>query len=101
MTLRIELNKGKEIYLCNKVTGYIFRTALKLKERQEKEKLQTELLDEMAHFVCEVFENQFTISQLYQGLEVNKLLSTFNNVLRWVLLSTTLYQKYSIPYKNE
>lgn len=94
MKIRIELNKGKDIYVCNKITGFIFRTALRLKERQEEEKLTTYLLDDIAQFVCDVFGNRFTVSELYQGLKEDEILKVFNNVIRLVLNSTVTYQKH-------
>ena len=94
MKIRIELNQGKDIYVCNKITGFLFRTALRLKERQEAEGISTYLLDDMAQFVCQVFGNQFTISELYRGLETDEILKVFNNVLRLVMNATTAYQKH-------
>lgn len=94
MTIRIELNQGQDIYVCNKVTGFLFRTALRLKERQESEGISTYLLDDMAQFVCEVFGNRFTVSELYRGLETDEILKVFNNVLRLVINATISYQKH-------
>ena len=94
MKIRIELNQCKDIYVCNKITGFMFRTALRLKERQENEGINTYLLDDIAQFVCDVFGNQFNISQLYRGLKTNEILSVFNNVLKLVLQSTISYQKH-------
>lgn len=97
MKIRIELNQGQDIYVCNKITGFLFRTALKLKERQESEGINTYLLDDMAQFVCEVFGNQFNLSELYKGLEANEILKVFNNVLRLVMNATIAYQKHGCP----
>lgn len=94
MKIRIELNQGKDIYVCNKITGFLFRTALRLKERQESEGINTYLLDDMAQFVCQVFGNRFTVSELYKGLETDEILKVFNNVLRCVINSTIAYQKH-------
>ena len=94
MKIRIELNQGQDIYVCNEITGFLFRTALRLKERQEPEGISTYLLDDMAQFVCQVFGNQFTISELYRGLETDEILKVFNNVLRLVMNATTAYQKH-------
>ena len=93
----IELNKNgkKELFKNEKITGFIFRTALRLKERQEEEKLTTYLLDDIAQFVCDVFGNRFTVSELYHGLEKSEILETFNNVIKKIILSTTsAYQKH-------
>lgn len=94
MKFRIELNQGKDIYVCNKITGFLFRTALRLKERQESEGISTYLLDDMAQFVCQVFGNRFTVSELYRGLETDEILKVFNNVLRLVMNATIAYQKH-------
>lgn len=94
MKIRIELNQGKDIYVCNKITGFLFRTALRLKERQESEGISTYLLDDMAQFVCQVFGNRFTVSELYKGLETDEILKVFNNVLRCVINATIAYQKH-------
>lgn len=94
MRIRIELNKSKDIYVCNKLTGFMFRNALRLKERQEEEGISTYLLDDIAQFICDVFGNKFTVSQLYRGLEAGEILRVFNNILRLVINSTTCYQKH-------
>lgn len=94
MKVRIELNQGKDIYVCNKITGFLFRTALRLKERQESEGISTYLLDDMAQFVCQVFGNRFKVSELYKGLETDEILKVFNNVLRCVINATIAYQKH-------
>lgn len=94
MKIRIELNQGKDIYVCNKITGFLFRTALRLKERQESEGISTYLLDDMAQFVCDVFGNKFTVSELYKGLATEEILKVFNNVLRCVINATIVYKKH-------
>ena len=97
MSIKIELNNGNDIYVCDKITGFMFRKALRLKEKQEQLGINTNLLDELAQFVCDVFNNQFTVSELYKGLETSEILKVFNNVLMLVIRSTMTYQKHWYP----
>lgn len=92
--MTIELNSGRNVYVCSKITGYDFRQALSLKERQEREVMDTILLDDIANFICELYGNKFSISDLYKGLKTNEILSVFNNVIRLVIQSTIKYQKH-------
>lgn len=84
----------KEVFSSSEITGWMFRRSIYLKEKQENSTLDTSLLDEIGQFVCEVFNNQFTLQELYDGLEVNEILETFNNVLMKVIRATVYYQKH-------
>lgn len=93
----IELNKNGRIetFSSEIITGYMFRMALRFKERQEEGKLTGELVDEMAQFVCTVFRNQFTTTELYDGIKREDILETFNNVIRKIILGTSnTYKKH-------
>lgn len=91
----IKLTKDKKaIYSSDKVTGHMFRRALELKDKQEKYGLSEQLLNEIGDFVCEVFNYQFTLQELYEGLEVQDVFRVFNNVVLKVIEATMRYQKH-------
>ncbi|MEA0553534.1 hypothetical protein U1P98_06355 [Lysinibacillus irui] len=85
ITLKID---GQEKQFSNDfVKARVFRNALKMNEkmRQEGNEISVETFDEMIAFVVNVFENQFTMDDVWDGLEAGKLqdeiMRVFNSVL--------------------
>ncbi|MFD2446381.1 phage tail assembly chaperone G [Bacillus sp. CGMCC 1.16607] len=88
ITLRIE-NKDKT-FVNDFVPARLLRDGLKLNEEIAKKKQDgqdsvIDSLDEMAEFTVKAFNHQFTLDELWDGMELNKfqeeLGRVFNNVL--------------------
>jgi len=85
ITLRID-NEDK-VFTNDFVKARVFRNALKMNEkmRNEGNDISVETFDEMIGFVVNVFDNQFTVDEVWDGLEAGKLqdeiMRVFNNVL--------------------
>ena len=69
------------------VKARIFRNALKMNEkmREEDNEISVDTFDEMISFVVSVFDNQFSVDDVWDGLEAGALqpeiMRVFNNVL--------------------
>lgn len=85
ITLHID---GKEKTFSNTfIKARIFRNALKLNEKMQKEgnNISVETFDEMVGFIVTVFDQQFTIDDIWDGIHANKLQSEIMRVFRGVL----------------
>ncbi|MDF1510825.1 tail tube protein [Bacillus phage vB_Bacillus_1020A] len=72
------------------VKGRILRRALKLNKLLEgKTQLDDETIDNLAEFVCEVFENQFTVDELLDGLPLKGMLPKLQGTLVDVITEAT------------
>ena len=69
-------------------TGFIstrkFREALKMHKKLQ-DGIDEKGLDELVEFVAGTFNNQFTIDEVYDGLESKKLLPTVLDVIEEVI----------------
>jgi hypothetical protein len=88
MNLNITLLKdGKEkTYSQFFVSARYMRKALELRKDINLNNLSTEDVDTVTNFVVEVFENQFTFDDVYDGLEYDNIIPTiFNDVFMTIL----------------
>ncbi|BDH62307.1 hypothetical protein MTP04_24370 [Lysinibacillus sp. PLM2] len=84
ITLRID-GKEKE-FVTDFISARKFRKALELNEKDKgKEVSLLESLDKLAEYVVTVFDNQFTLDELWEGIPAGKinseLMRIFNEVL--------------------
>lgn len=87
MQITLRVNKEEKTFTNNFIKARVFRNALKMNEkmRGEGNEISVETFDEMIGFVVNVFDNQFTVDDVWDGLEAGKLndeiMRVFNNVL--------------------
>ncbi|MGE7131254.1 phage tail assembly chaperone G [Lysinibacillus xylanilyticus] len=87
MQITLKINGQEKIFSNDFVKARVFRNALKMNEKMRKEgnEISVETFDEMISFVVNVFDNQFTIDDVWDGLEAGRLqeeiMRVFNNVL--------------------
>ncbi|TKI53545.1 hypothetical protein FC756_23245 [Lysinibacillus mangiferihumi] len=87
MQITLRVNKEEKTFTNDFIKARVFRNALKMNEkmRNEGNEISVETFDEMIGFVVNVFDNQFTVDDVWDGLEAGKLndeiMRVFNNVL--------------------
>ncbi len=87
MQIKLRINSEEKTFTNDFVKARVFRNALKMNEkmRNEGNEISVETFDEMIGFVVNVFDNQFTVDDVWDGLEAGKLqdeiMRVFNNVL--------------------
>ncbi len=87
MQIKLRIDNKEKTYTNDFVKARVFRNALKMNEkmRDEGNDISVETFDEMIGFVVNVFDNQFTVDEVWDGLEAGKLqdeiMRVFNNVL--------------------
>lgn len=75
---------NEKTYALKAVKSRILRKAIALKEDLDVSALKTTDLDKMMEFFCEAFGNQFTIDDVYDGLDANKLLPTISGTIQHI-----------------
>lgn len=86
LKIELRLNGEKKTYRQDFISGYLFRKALqlgdkqskyikKMMETQEPESIeeQEEMLDKLFHFITEVFEGKFTAEEYERGTDARKI----------------------------
>lgn len=87
MKIVLRINGEDKTFINDFVKARVFRNALKMNEkmREEGNDISVSTFDEMIEFVVTVFDNQFTVDDVWDGLEAGNLqgeiMRVFNNVL--------------------
>lgn len=86
MKFTLFINGEEKTFSVPFVKGRMLRTALKMnKTLGQKTDLDDEILDELVDFVCNVFDNQFTSDQVFDGLPVDGMFIKLQSVLSEVV----------------
>ncbi|AJK89349.1 MAG: hypothetical protein M3043_00180 [Lysinibacillus fusiformis] len=87
MQIILRIDKKEKTFTNDFVKARVFRNALKMNEKMRKEgnEITVETFDEMINFVVNVFDNQFTVDDVWDGLEAgllqSEIMRVFNSVL--------------------
>ncbi|WP_156290788.1 phage tail assembly chaperone G [Oceanobacillus salinisoli] len=84
MKLELKLNGETKIYTTSFVSARQFRKLMEYDQEIDYSNLSLDDVDELAGFVCNVFDNQFTVDEFYDGIPSHKLISTILNVFIYV-----------------
>lgn len=79
---------GKEKTFTNDfIKARVFRNALKMNEKMKEagNEITLDTFDDMIGFVVSVFENQFTVDDMWDGMELGQLQSDLMRVFNSVL----------------
>lgn len=96
MKITLRIDKKDTTFVNDFVKARVFRNALKMNEkmRNDGDKISVETFDEMIGFVVNTFDDQFTVDQVWDGIEAGNLqpeiMRVFNNVLNIGGLETEL-----------
>lgn len=91
ITLRpkIDGKRQEKIYTLEYATGYHFRKAAEFDEKIDYSNLSIEDMNQLAGFVCEVFDNQFTVDEFYDGIPSHKVVSTISDLFIYIRTGKT------------
>lgn len=84
MNITLRVGNKEKIYTVDFIKARMFRKAIAFSKTMNFEDLGEKEIDELVGFVCELFNNQFSIDELYDGLPVNKLMSTITEAMNSV-----------------
>lgn len=89
MNIDLMIKGEKKTFKTNFVSARQFRKVMEFDEKIDYTAIDTNDLDELIDFVCEVFDNQFTVEQFYDGIPAHKTISTITDVFIYVRTGKT------------
>ena len=84
MNLTLRVNGEDRIFSAPFVSARHFRKLMEFDEVIDYTDLDVKSTDKLVGFVCEVFDNQFTIDEFYDGIPSHQLMSTILDVFVYV-----------------
>ena len=87
-------DKGKDktiikTFVANKTKAILVRRATEIEKEVDFSHFTPETLDIAVDFICQIYNNQFSRDELYNGLESEKLFSTYTNSVEAVIHGVT------------
>lgn len=81
--------EGKDIckdktFVAVKPKGRMVRRAMEMMENTDEANFKTSDLDNMIQYVVDLFGNKFTIDDVYDGLDVDKIMPTITDCIKSV-----------------
>ena len=85
----MEITLNNEIFIAPAPKARMVRKALELSDAVDFNNLKATGLDALAAYVCDLFVGQFTIDELYDGLEAAELMQTLTQCINGVVNATS------------
>lgn len=84
-----EQKVSEQVFTIPHATSVHYRQLLKFDETINYADMSVDDYDKVAGFVCDVFRNQFTVDELYEGVPSHELIPTFTRVFTFVRTGKT------------
>lgn len=84
MNLELRINKKERIYSADFVSARHYRTLLKHDKEIDYFDMSLEDYDKVVGFICDVFDNQFTMDEFYEGVRSHELNGVILSVFTYV-----------------
>ncbi|MED4124031.1 phage tail assembly chaperone G [Halalkalibacterium halodurans] len=84
-----ETKVTEQVFTIPHATALHYRQLLKFDETIDYADMSVDDYDKVAGFVCDVFRNQFTVDELYEGIPSHELIPTFTRVFTFVRTGKT------------
>ncbi len=85
MKITLLINEEEKTFGVEFVKARMFRRALEMSTKMDFNNLTAESLDDLIQFVCDLYNKQFTIDELYDGLHASKLMPTLTQAMEYVV----------------
>ena len=89
MKLELMIDGKKKMFTTNFVSARHFRQLMEYDSKIDYTDLAVEDADELVGFVCEVFNNQFSPDEFYDGIPSHELISTIGDVFYFIRTGET------------
>jgi hypothetical protein len=76
MQITLFVNGEEKTFTVPFVKARMFRRALEISKKYDLNNIDVETLDTLVSYVVELFNNQFTVDEFYDGISADKLTST-------------------------
>jgi hypothetical protein len=81
--------RKEKVYTASFASGYHFRKVNEFDETIDYADISVKEMDTLIGFVCDVFDNQFTIDEFYEGIPSHQVISTITDVFVYVRTGKT------------
>jgi hypothetical protein len=85
MQITLFINGEEKTFTVPFVKARMFRRALEITKKYDLNDVNVETLDVLVSYVVELFNNQFTIDDVYDGIPADKLISTILDCINSVV----------------
>jgi hypothetical protein len=85
MKIALLINNEEKTFTVPFVKARMFRRALEINKKYDLDNVDVETLDILVSYVVELFNNQFTIDEFYDGIPADKLISTITDCINKVI----------------
>jgi hypothetical protein len=85
MQITLFINGEEKTFTVPFVKARMFRRALEITKKHDLNDVDVETLDVLVSYVVELFNNQFTIDDVYDGVPADKLISTILDCINSVV----------------
>src|SRR5690625_4363687 len=89
MKLELIIDGEKKIFTTNFVSGRHFRKVMEYDSKIDYSNIGIDETDELVGFVCNVFDNQFTVDDFYDGVRAHEGVSTITSVFIYLRAGKT------------
>ena len=89
--IKLEIEGKEKIFSCTKVKGILLRKTAEVMKVFEKmsNEFNPDILDELVNYVVEVFGSQFTKEEFYDGIDLDEMVLTIQNVANEIMEKAT------------
>src|SRR5690625_2855803 len=84
MKLELQINGEQKIFTTPFVSARSFRRLMEFDQKMDYNNLSIDDVDELVGYVCNVFGDQFTIDEFYDGVPSHELINTILKVFIYV-----------------
>lgn len=79
---KLEIDGKEKIFYCTKIKGVLLRKTAAITKTFDKmaDNFSDDVLDELVDYVVDVFNNQFTREQYYEGIELEDMIASIQNI---------------------
>jgi hypothetical protein len=85
MQITLFINGEERTFTVPFVKGRMLRRVLEIRKKYDLNDIDAETLDILVSYITELFNNQFTIDDVYDGIPADKLISTILDCINKVV----------------
>lgn len=85
MKITLNINGKDKDFATPFISGRKLRNTFAMSKKIENLKQDETMLDEMVTYIVDIFGNQFDLNQFYDGIEANKIIPTFTQLVEEII----------------
>ncbi len=89
MKLELRINGENKLFTTDFISGRMYRKLLEYDEVMNYNNLSVDDMDKLVSLTCEVYNNQFTLDDFYDGISVDNLIPTIRRIIIFIRTGRT------------